>query len=209
MSDIKFLFPTPIYEYVGKIEETFLINKEIKDNLNLIQSSDEFSNPEGWNDGVITNIKHRYNTIEDYQLRNLKKYIEYHAIKYTNLVNARQPVPIYLTHSWINLTSKNQGQNWHQHDDAVISGVYYYATNECDGDLIFKTPNPFVSIEFFPTGGIVNKHYSVKPKKGKIVLFPGWLEHKVEQNQTSSTRISISFNFHRDNLFKTNRQQKT
>jgi uncharacterized protein (TIGR02466 family) len=202
MSDIKFLFPTPIYEHVGTIDETFLINKEIKDNLNSIFSNDNFSNPVGWNDGVITNIKHRYNTIKDYQLLNLKKFIEKHAINYTNLVEARQPVPIHLTHSWVNLTSKNQGQDWHQHDDAVISGVYYYDTNEYDGNLIFKTSNPFVSVEFFPTGGIVNKHYSVKPKKGKIVLFPGWLEHKVELNQTDHVRISFSFNFHRDNLFK-------
>jgi uncharacterized protein (TIGR02466 family) len=206
LSNLKFIFPIPVYEHVGKIEEIFLVNKEIQDNLPLILSNDNFSNPEGWSDGVITNIKHRYNTIEDYKLLRLKKFIEQHVKNYIAQSEANCPVPVYLTHSWINFTSKNQGQDWHQHDDSIISGVYYYSTNEIDGDLVFKTPNPFVNIEFFPNGPLVKKYYSLSPKKGKLILFPGWLEHKVEVNQTDHQRISISFNFYRDNLFKSNQQ---
>lgn len=202
-SNLKFLFPTPIYESIGKINDIFIVNKEIQDKLPLILSNDKFSNPPGWNDGVVTNIKHRYNTIEDYELFYLKQYIQQHVKNYISQTEAICQVPLYLTHSWINIASKDQGQDWHQHDDSVISGVYYYSTNESDGDIVFKTPNPFLNIESFPRGTLIEKYYTSKPKKGKLILFPGWLEHKVETNQSNTQRISISFNFLRDNLFKT------
>ena len=32
-----------------------------------------------------------------------------------------------------------------------------------------------------------------KPEKGKLVLFPSWLEHYVEPNLTNEDRISMSF----------------
>jgi len=82
----------------------------------------------------------------------------------------------------------------------MISGTYYYQTSGDDGDIVFRTPNPFVELELFPLGGTVDKLYNIKPKVGKIVLFPGWLSHKVESNITDNDRISISFNYLRDNF---------
>ena len=35
--------------------------------------------------------------------------------------------------------------------------------------------------------------YSEQPEKGKLVLFPSWLEHYVEPNLTNENRISLSF----------------
>ena len=32
------------------------------------------------------------------------------------------------------------------------------------------------------------------PKEGKILLFPGWLEHGVKTNLTDNVRMSLSFN---------------
>ena len=34
----------------------------------------------------------------------------------------------------------------------------------------------------------------IKPKEGKIVFFPGFLAHSVEQNQSLEPRISLSSN---------------
>jgi ectoine hydroxylase-related dioxygenase (phytanoyl-CoA dioxygenase family) len=33
---------------------------------------------------------------------------------------------------------------------------------------------------------------------GKLLLFPGWLQHSVKKNKTDDLRISISFNLLRD-----------
>jgi len=194
------IFATPIYEHQGSIEETFLVQHEIKVALPTILSTDTFENPPGWNDGVRTNIKSRFNTIEDFQMKNLAAYIETHVRNYIKQVDAWEPMPNQLGHSWINLVDCGSGQDWHQHQDATISGTYYYQTTGEDGNITFRTPNQFVELELFPLGSSVNKFHSVQPKVGKIVLFPGWLSHRVEQNTQDSTRISISFNYLRNNF---------
>jgi uncharacterized protein (TIGR02466 family) len=194
------LFSTPVYEYQGTIDDTFLVQNEIKSILPVILNTDTFENPAGWNDGVKTNIKARFNTIEDFQMKHLAAYIETHVRNYVKAIDAWEPMPTKLAHSWINVIDKGDNQDWHQHQDAMISGTYYYQTSKDDGDIIFRTPSQFVELEIFPLGGTVNKFYNIKPKVGKIVLFPGWLTHKVESNPEDSTRISVSFNYLRDNF---------
>ena len=194
------LFSTPIYEHQGNVEEIFLVQHEIKSLLPHILNTDTFENPAGWNDGVRTNIKSRYNTIADFQMKNLAAYIETHVKKYVQMINAWEPKPNKLGHSWINFVDTGLGQDWHQHQDATISGTYYYQTSGNDGDISFRTPNQFIELELFPIGNTVNKVYNITPKVGKIVLFPGWLSHRVEPNTCDDTRISISFNYLRDNF---------
>lgn len=195
---IRPLFPTFIYEHQGTQQEIFLVQDEIKKKLPIIEQTDVFENPPGWMDGVQTNIKARTNSIEDFGLPNLKRYIEKHVKNYIDQTQSWHPVPIALRHSWVNKTSKGQGQDWHQHQDAFISGTYYYQTTGKDGVFTFMNPNPWMQQELFPFGNIAEKHCDIIPAVGKILLFPGWLLHQVEKNKTDDTRISISFNFHRD-----------
>lgn len=35
----------------------------------------------------------------------------------------------------------------------------------------------------------------LKPQAGHLVLFESWMRHEVPQNQSSTERISISFNY--------------
>jgi len=72
---VKSLFPTMIYEHQGSMQEIFLVQDEIKKKLPVIEQTDVFNNPVGWEDGVQTNIKSRNNTIKDFELNHLKKYI--------------------------------------------------------------------------------------------------------------------------------------
>jgi uncharacterized protein (TIGR02466 family) len=201
------LFPTLVYEHQGTIDEIFLIQDEIKKKLPAIEATDTFCNPPGWNDGVQTNIKSRHNTIEDFELTNLKAFIEKHIKQYINLSQAWHPVPVALRHSWVNKTSHTQAQDWHQHQDSLISGSYYYQTNGEDGDFGIMNPVPWMQQEVFPFGNLVEKYTEIKPAVGKLLLFPGWLNHSVGKNTTDGTRISISFNFHRD-FWKDNTQDR-
>lgn len=194
------LFPMPVYEHDGTIDEIFLIQDEIKKKLPIIFETDKFENPPGWNDGVQTNIKARHHSIRDFGLVHLEKYIEKHVANYIKAVGAWEPVPTKLVHSWINLTSHGQRQDWHTHQDSSITGTYYYQTNGEDGDFTFETPNPYTQLEIFPYGEMVQKYSNVQPKVGKIILFPGWVNHRVEVNKTDHTRISISFNCLRDHF---------
>jgi hypothetical protein len=191
-------FAVPVYEHQGLSGEIFLIQSDIKNKWNTILQ-DKFENPPDWRDGVKTNIKYRYNSIPDFELLHLKNFIDLHVANYIKLTDFNQPRPVFMAHSWCNITEKGDGQNWHQHQDSVISGVYYYDTLGIDGDIIFESPNQFYNLEVFPAGPGVEMTISYKPRIGKILLFPGWLKHKVEVNTTDSQRISFSFNYLYDN----------
>ena len=36
--------------------------------------------------------------------------------------------------------------------------------------------------------------WEILPEEGKLLLFPSWLDHEVDQNLSQEKRISISFN---------------
>lgn len=193
------LFPIPVYEHSAKFQEIFLIQNEIKENLQSIFDNDKFENPPGWDDGVLTNIKNRFNTIDYYNLTNLKNHLDKHVKKYVAMSRAYENKSVFLSHSWINITENGTFQDSHQHQDSVISGVYYFQTNENDGDLTVETPNPYMQLELFPFGHDFYKYFTFKPSVGKLIIFPGWLRHQVGKNLTSDKRISISFNYLYDN----------
>jgi len=192
---IEWVFPTPVYCHKGLIDETFLVQHEIKKALPTILDTDTWEAPGGWEEPVKTNISHRWNTINDFKLTNLKKYIEKHVHLYTNEVGPFMNNEIFLSHSWLNITNRNQSQEWHAHTDSFISGVYYYKTNNIDGDLMIKNPVQFSQRGFFPAGKKVYEKVMYPPAEGMLMLFPGWLDHRVGVNTTDSDRITIAFNY--------------
>lgn len=192
---IEWLFPTPVYIYQGSFDETFLIQNEIKKTLPEILENDSWEKPEGWEDPVKTNIKHRWHSIGDYGLKNLEAYIRKHTQEYVNKIQPFMNNDIFLSHSWFNITSKGESQEWHAHTDSFISGVYYYKTNGEDGNLGIKNPVQFTQRGFFPAGKKVFEKVFYPPKEGQLILFPGWLDHKVFVNTTDDDRITVAFNW--------------
>lgn len=194
---IEEIFSTPVYTHVPKFQEIFLVQKEIEENLPVTREQDVFEKPDGWEEDCSTNIGFRFNTIRDYKLKNLENYIQRHVDEYIKQVNPfiTADAECFLNHSWYAITGQGQSQEWHAHTDAVISGVYYYQTNGTDGDLWLRNPVPFSKIGLFPAGQIVPEKIVIKPSVGNIVLFPGWLEHKVCVNNTLDERIVVSFNY--------------
>ena len=39
---------------------------------------------------------------------------------------------------------------------------------------------------------------NIEPIEGRMIMFPSWLWHSVEQNESNDIRISVSFNFVQD-----------
>ena len=50
----------------------------------------------------------------------------------------------------------------------------------------------------FPVGKYIGQKVSVKIMPGMIVLFPSWLDHKVEKNKSDDERITFAFNYYRE-----------
>jgi uncharacterized protein (TIGR02466 family) len=98
---------------------------------------------------------------------------------------------------WVNINGKGHFNLPHSHDGSVLSGVFYL-TNE--NSSIAFTRQKDVFDYFLQT---INSDYSTPlsffevkytPIKNSLLIFPSWLWHSVERNDTDQDRISIAFN---------------
>ena len=79
----------------------------------------------------------------------------------------------------------------------MLSSVYYVQAEKNCGKIIFNNPNQ-VSRNRFPKD-LKKTEFSaniqkIDPKEGTLLLFPSYLWHSVEPNETDNDRIIVSFN---------------
>jgi uncharacterized protein (TIGR02466 family) len=109
----------------------------------------------------------------------------------------REPI---LGNMWANINPKDGMNQPHIHPNSLFSGVYYVKSNPQAGRLKIYDPRPGAQI-VMPARlqGQPPKHLwrdaNLDPVPGRIIMFPAWLLHSVEPNQSNDLRISVSFNF--------------
>ena len=101
---------------------------------------------------------------------------------------------------WANINPFGGYNKPHVHPNALFSGVYYVKTPPNCGRLIGQDPRPGIQT-CMPTRkkGQPPKHLwrdvHLQPQENRAIIFPAWLWHSVEPNQSNENRISVSFNF--------------
>jgi len=101
---------------------------------------------------------------------------------------------------WVNINPPNSYNRMHTHPFCVLSGVFYVKAPKNCGNLVFSRDRSF-SDYFCQTFDETNPNYRlfedwwVPPEEGKLVIFPSYLQHHVDINESKSDRISISFNY--------------
>ena len=111
------------------------------------------------------------------------------------------------TNMWANVNRAGHGNEFHSHPGSFWSGVYYVddggigADTSLGGELEFMDPRgPGVTmyapqLAFNCPGGLsVGANEVVRPKAGRMVLFPAWILHQVRPYKGNATRISVAFN---------------
>lgn len=101
---------------------------------------------------------------------------------------------------WININGPYDYNMPHDHQNSVLSGTYYVSVPEPNmGDLVLHRGD---SAEFFLTSKVKREQTMANAlsvpcpvEESKFYLFPSWVKHSVDRNNTSSERISIAFNF--------------
>lgn len=183
------LFPTPIYHKV-------ISDDEVKNQIDSIIDDVKFDCKEEWSQTHYLSTDFSpdssCNVLDEYKLMELKKYIHKHLLEYLDILSYPTSNLKYETESWFSLFKKGNYAHIHSHGTADISGVFYYKTNEKDGDIFFEPPLPQLK-----QSKIFYNHsapWSHAPKEGKLMIFPGWLNHGVRTNTTEFERISLSFN---------------
>ena len=94
--------------------------------------------------------------------------------------------PFEITSLWANIYRKGDYTISHDHDPKRYSFVYFLKSKPNFSPLMFESIN------------LKNKKKKwkiVKPTEGRLVIFPGFLKHRVPVHIHDETRITISGNY--------------
>ena len=103
-----------------------------------------------------------------------------------------------ITQSWLNYTEPGQFHHPHTHPNSIISGVFYFNSNEDEDKILFYAynENPQIIIKSKLSGASplnsLSWWFPAKPKS--LILFPSSMKHSVPHTTSDKTRISLSFN---------------
>lgn len=186
-------FSVPIWESTLKInnEELAKWAYSLKDKLPSVQKS----NKGGWQCADLEDPPQSF--------LDVKQFITDILVDVHTSMGLKKEYKSYITHTWLNINPPTSYNSKHLHPRSLFSGVYYISVPEGDcGNIIFEReplmlsylPNYIVEQWNDMTSGTA----TYVPKEGKLLIFPSWLLHWVEANNTDRDRISLSFNTNYD-----------
>lgn len=137
------------------------------------------------------------NILEKEQLKDLKKFI----ISQINKINIISEInnAMEIDCSWFSINRFGGYHEEHNHLPSIWSGVYYIKAEDSDSNITFINKNltdtgwPYTTNKN-SSNPIVSQQTSCSVSAGMLLIFPGYLKHKVEQQTRDSERITISFN---------------
>ena len=184
------LFPTPVY--IADIEHPTL-NQNLEKDIIAWSKEDK---------GIKrTNVKGWHSTTNMHERPEFKKLVNmlYACQKtiYEQEYYESEPV---LGNMWANINPPGGMNRAHQHPNSLWSGVYWIKTPKNCGQLKIDDPRS-VACMTRPRQKDTKKpdrlwretHY--EPIAGRCIMFPSWLMHCVDPNESNEIRISVSFNF--------------
>ena len=131
-------------------------------------------------------------------LKDIRKFCEQQLKYYLEKIEGADTdlAMLRITQSWLNKTKPQEYHHSHHHLNSYLSGVLY----------ISCLPNDHIVLSNRSYGLFDNIEFSIKEstewnatvitvnvKKGDLVLFPSWVPHNVDVNNTDKERISLSF----------------
>ncbi len=178
------IFPTKVYS-------TFIDNvDEVQNEISAIINRVDFM-PSGKARGDANKITSvQKDAIKDYGLDKTYATIQNHLKIYCEELDfAFRPFRLY---SWFTKNEPGDYLQIHHHNDVDITGTYYFQSSGDDGEFFFESP-VIAAPHSLCYSSQHTRIYS-QPKTGKLILFPGWINHGVLKNNSNNDRIGLSFN---------------
>ena len=189
-------FPTPIY--IADIKHPTL-NQELERDIIAWSKQDK---------GIVrTNVQGWHSTTNMHERPEFKKLVNmlYDCQKTVYEQEYYESEP-FLGNMWANINPPGGSNRAHQHPNSLWSGVYWIKTPKNCGQLKIDDPRS-VACMTRPRQKDTKKpdrlwretHY--EPIAGRCIMFPSWLMHCVDPNESNDIRISVSFNFLQKGMF--------
>ena len=98
---------------------------------------------------------------------------------------------------WVQTHKRGGMLHIHDHGGVIVACVYYVKAPKNCGDLLLVDPRGSVNWDWESNDGFDGAKYKrITPKEGKLVIFPGYLLHAVDPNNSEEERVSIAINIH-------------
>ena len=190
---IKF-FPEPVFKF--KLEDFKDLNKELSEYIYKLHDQDkdglERSNRGGWHSKNFEltakgSIQNKFAII-------LQKYI---LKVFQNNGWKTENKNIRIKEMWAIINKNGDFNVLHTHPNCYLSAAYYVKAPQKCGRFQIENPN-IAKRNFYPeikTKNELNLQVAgIEIDEGDLLIFPGYLPHKVRANQSGEDRIVISFN---------------
>jgi len=183
-------FPTPVY--IADIEHPTL-NQELERDIVAWSKQDK---------GVVrTNVQGWHSTTDMQEKPQFKKLVDMlYACQKTIYDQEHLDSEPVLGNMWANINPPGGMNRAHQHPNSLWSGVYYIKAPKNSGNLKIDDPRSVACMSRprqkdgeKPARLWRETHY--EPVAGRCIMFPSWLMHCVDPNNSNDIRISVSFNF--------------
>jgi len=198
--DVFALFPTPVVHF--EVPDAAALNVDLKAAIEKQEKTDtgtEHSNYGGWQSSW---------NMDKWGGAAAIKLLAYGRNSASRVTCNRQGQPVAITwkaNMWANINRTGHGNEYHCHRGSYWSGVYYVDDGGIDadpnlgGELEFMDPRGPVPTMLAPHLGVAMRGgqtagEQVRPKSGRLVMFPSWIMHQVRPYRGTTERISIAFN---------------
>ena len=100
---------------------------------------------------------------------------------------------------WFNVSREGNYNDSHCHLNTPMSGVFYVNVPDHNARIRFYNPNPvitycnsFMDVDY--SSDLTFHEVWFEPVEKHLIMFPGWMFHSVDKNESEEPRISIAFN---------------
>src|SRR5260221_3814738 len=136
-------------------------------------------------------------------IQDFRKQMDQHIQGFLNHFRpeARKKKDQFRLRGWLNVNKAGDFNTLHSHPGCFLSATYYVKVpvGMRGGENLFRDPRG-PAVAMYETPGIELPWIGsgigipITPVTGKLLLFPSWLEHRVESFTGEGERISIAFN---------------
>lgn len=148
------------------------------------------TNVGGWQSNNLVNATHP-------EFVRLKNAIEVTANVYHNDVQLKKTLEQKIENIWININSKGHSNEWHNHPKSILSGAFYLTGGT---SITFQHPYRDMNNYFWGNSTVEEiseataGEWTVDPRPNLLLIFPAYVQHKVNMNTEDSDRITFAFN---------------
>ena len=192
--EVLLYFPEPVLRY--KFEDYKNFNLSLKRYIYELQKENSSgqikSNRGGWHSPNFKITDH--NSIQNKFTLELQKYI---LRSFQTLGWKTENKKIVISAMWAIINKKNDFNVLHSHPNASLSAAYYVGAPENCGKFIIEHLN-MAKRNFYPEvlqdNQLNAQAAGLEVNEGDLLIFPGYLLHKVGMNESDQDRVVISFN---------------